>query len=1011
MNNLIQKIVNEVKLQIFTEEEKGDKQVIAIYPGRFQPMGRHHKLAYDWLAKQFGVENTYVVTSDKTEPQRSPLNFAEKKAIMNKHGIKNVAKIRMPYLPTELLQKFDPNKTVIVYMIGEKDKGRLSGYKRLMKYNKTTLVPYKDIQNPYAYYVYAPHISVQIPSFGEMSGTNIRKALGDREAKLSELKQRFKDIMGWFDPKIFNTVIAKMNSRRSKIVEHVDDWMRSFLNMTDIQAKMFFDIVQKEYGDTKDLMPILRKFISGATLSEREKVMFQKQMKDTLKLLGLGAIAAIPIPGTMLLIPVVVQLAKKFNINLLPENNEPNGERLSIVRREFWDKVFEEVVKEEDGIDFVLCNECGDKMKQIQYRHLKYKHNMTLDEYTAKYPGAKLVCESAKNYGDKNPMNIPGVREKQKDALNTPEMKQLFAEKSRNRPVLEETRIKCSINNSMNDLENRKKVSERLKEVYSKNSELIETRRKHFTKIRNSEFYKERMVELGFWRKEDDIPKYEKYVNAVRKLTNENYRKYFYEIKNAKDRSRENHLDHKISIYFGFENNLPVEIIAHHCNLEVIPSSLNESKHTANSIRPNELYESIITSTNPIDARQLLTCGGAAGHMRHLFDDMELTFGDLKNMFKLGLSGKITTISNPSEKLDGQNLLVTFKNNQLYAARNKGDIIDGGMTYDQVVQKFEGRGEIQEAFSFAVKDLQNAIMKLSQRQQKLIFKNGKAWMNLEIMYPKSTNVINYDGAYLVFHGSSVYNKRGEKVEEHPEYARILAGMIQQVNANTQEVFSIEKPKLIKVAKAKDYREKLKYFVSQLTALQRQMNCNNNDTISLWHQRWWERYIKSETASRGIKLPPQIINALIKRWAFYDKSFPINKNTMVNESAFRWAKEVEQTILKDQLKKNLQPFETLVLRFGAEVLKNVSDVMALNPKATTRKIKSDVQNAIDILSTSDNPNDLKVLKTQLERLKSAGGINAIVPLEGIAFTYNGKTYKLTGVFAPINQLLGHLKFKR
>ena len=86
-------------------------------------------------------------------------------------------------------------------------------------------------------------------------------------------------------------------------------------------------------------------------------------------------------------------------------------------------------------------------------------------------------------------------------------------------------------------------------------------------------------------------------------------------------------------------------------------------------------------------------------------------------------------------------------------------------------------------------------------------------------------------------------------------------------------------------------------------------------------------------------------------------------------------------------------------------------MALNPKATTRKIKSDVQNAIDILSTSDNPNDLRVLKTQLERLKSAGGINAIVPLEGIAFTYNGKTYKLTGVFAPINQLLGHLKFKR
>jgi hypothetical protein len=38
------------------------------------------------------------------------------------------------------------------------------------------------------------------------------------------------------------------------------------------------------------------------------------------------------------------------------------------------------------------------------------------------------------------------------------------------------------------------------------------------------------------------------------------------------------------------------------------------------------------------------------------------------------------------------------------------------------------------------------------------------------------------------------------------------------------------------------------------------------------------------------------------------------------------------------------------------------------------------------------------------------MDAIVPLEGIVFTFNGKTYKLTGAFAPINQLLGYFKFK-
>ena len=49
MNKLIEEIIKELKLQLFAEDDLGDKTIIAIYPGRFQPMGRHHKTAYDWL--------------------------------------------------------------------------------------------------------------------------------------------------------------------------------------------------------------------------------------------------------------------------------------------------------------------------------------------------------------------------------------------------------------------------------------------------------------------------------------------------------------------------------------------------------------------------------------------------------------------------------------------------------------------------------------------------------------------------------------------------------------------------------------------------------------------------------------------------------------------------------------------------------------------------------------------------------------------------------------------------
>ena len=1008
MNKLVQQIVNEIKLQIFNEQDLGDKTIIALYPGRFQPMGRHHKAAYDWLANQFGDKNTYIVTSDKTDQQKSPFNFQEKKKIINKYGIKNVVKVRSPYFPTELLQKFDPEKTVIIYMIGEKDAGRLYGYKRLMRYNKTTAVPYKDINNPYAYYVYAPHVSFQIPDFGEMSGTNIRKALGDREAKLAQLKQRFTSIMGWFDASIFNLVISKLNERRGKIKEHVDDWFRSLLNMSDIQQDMFFDIIKKEYGDTKDLRPIIQKYMTGKELTPDEKRKFSVQMKDLMKLIGLGAIAAIPIPGTMLLIPVIVQLANKFGINLLPEVTETQkSEELPIVKREFWDKVFEEVANE--NYEFVICQECGEKMKQIQYRHLKYKHNMTLNEYIEKYPDSILVSESSKNYGIKNPMNKPGVREKHLKSMNDPYLKKLFSENSKNRIVTDETRLKCSINNSMKDPINRKKVSDALKETYSTNQELIEKRRENFKQIRNSDEYKNRMVELGYWRNEKDVPEYEKYKTEVRILTENNYRKYFYEIPNAKKRSREYHLDHKISINFGFNNKISPEIISHHSNLEVIHHSINESKFVNNSITPYELYELINNSSNKIDARQLLTCGGVAGHMTHPFEDMDLTFGDLKQMITTGLSGQITVEGSPTEKLDGQNLFVTFKQGKLYAARNKTDIKNGGMDYHAIKTKFSGRGAIEESFTKAFEDLESAIQSLTDRQQKRIFGDGSIWMNLEIVYPKSANVIDYDGAFIVFHGSTEYSPSGEKIEDRPENARILGGMIKQVNTDTQSSFNIRQPKKIVVKKSKNFAKKRGYFINEITKLQRQMKCTDNDTLGTWHIRKWKQFIKSTVSGIGGQIDKISTEGLAKRWAFFDKKFALNSTNIPDTTTLSWAKSFDKSESVEKMKEIMRPFEFLILRFGAEVLKNVMDVMSLDPSKTSQKIKNDVKIAIDKLTTSNNPYDIKVLQTQLKRIEAAGGIESIVPLEGIVFKFGGKIYKLTGAFAPINQLLGYFRY--
>ena len=59
--------------------------------------------------------------------------------------------------------------------------------------------------------------------------------------------------------------------------------------------------------------------------------------------------------------------------------------------------------------------------------------------------------------------------------------------------------------------------------------------------------------------------------------------------------------------------------------------------------------------------KELLTEGGAYGHMAHPFDDKDLTFGDLKKIITNGLGGKLNREDNVTEKLDGQNLMISWK--------------------------------------------------------------------------------------------------------------------------------------------------------------------------------------------------------------------------------------------------------------------------------------------------------------------------------------------------------------
>ena len=76
MKQLTKYLIDQILL-----EDSNIKTIIAIYPGRFQPMGKHHARTYQWLTGQF--DKAYVATSGKVDLPKSPFSFNEKKKIIN----------------------------------------------------------------------------------------------------------------------------------------------------------------------------------------------------------------------------------------------------------------------------------------------------------------------------------------------------------------------------------------------------------------------------------------------------------------------------------------------------------------------------------------------------------------------------------------------------------------------------------------------------------------------------------------------------------------------------------------------------------------------------------------------------------------------------------------------------------------------------------------------------------------------------------------------------------------
>ena len=402
--------------------------------------------------------------------------------------------------------------------------------------------------------------------------------------------------------------------------------------------------------------------------------------------------------------------------------------------------------------------------------------------------------------------------------------------------------------------------------------------------------------------------------------------------------------------------------------------------------------------------------GGAAGHMAHPFDDKDLTFGDFKSMIDAGLRGELNFEEDATEKTDGQNAFATIQDGEVKFARNKTEL-KNPMTLSEFKDKFEGHASklVQDTFQFAAQDLARLLMNLSPADQEKYFKNGKDFMNMELIYSQNPNVIHYDTDVIQFHGIKETDGNGNIIGTNNKPAKEIADILKKVESDIGKTFKIIPPRVIKLQKDLDFTTNKKRFINQVNALEKRYGLTDGDEVSKYHEMWWIELIDKEfpTLSQDVK------EGLLKRWAYGDKK-SLNMRSLAKQIGKTEAALVSKFDKEDVAKKykeNIRPFEDLFLELGSVILKNASDFLAANPSDEAQRLRTQIQTAGSKIKKTGGVEQIKKVEAELARLDRIGGIESIFPTEGIVFKYKGKIYKLTGTFAAINQLLGIIKYGR
>lgn len=400
-----------------------------------------------------------------------------------------------------------------------------------------------------------------------------------------------------------------------------------------------------------------------------------------------------------------------------------------------------------------------------------------------------------------------------------------------------------------------------------------------------------------------------------------------------------------------------------------------------------------------------LTEGGVAGHMSHLYDNGDLTFAEIKDVFQKASNGELKG----TEKTDGQNLFVSYsiKDGKAKAARNKTNIMSGGLSASELADKFAGRGNLEKSFTEAFRAFEQGVESLPKSIQKRLFgADADIYYNAEVMDPRSPNVINYDQKSFVIHqvGHSAFNREtGEKLDiDLKDNVKLLKGMMEKIQKNIEGVEYNVYLNAIRTLDALDDDEALNEATRKLDSLMGMYDLSDSDTIADLMIARIAPMVERNMPEASEETVELIVRRILKeKIALRDiyKTAPNDKDT-VREIVNNGGKIASDAV---------RPLEEIIHDFAVAMLKGLESAYILDNRKEVKRLQSEIRKVIRSIESMENEEATEFLQKQLKKMKNVEDFATAA--EGFVFNYKGHTYKFTGNFAPANQLLGLYKYGR